>query len=66
MKTEHAFRTVAEAMHNAKAALKPAIADLAATQEDHYFETVIRMYLAISTQERKAHRVAVDASRTEY
>ncbi len=61
MKTENAFRTVAEALHDAKVAMKPAIADLASINEDYYFDQLIRLYLTLTTQERKAQRLFSEA-----
>lgn len=37
----------------AKRALKPAIADLASTDEDFFFEQLIKQYLSLGTQARR-------------
>lgn len=60
MKTEAAFNTAAEALENAKRALKPAIVDLGSTDEDFFFEQLIKQYLALGTQERRFNKLAYE------
>lgn len=60
MKTEAAFNTAAEALENAKRALKPAIVDLGSTDEDFFFEQLIKQYLSLGTQARRFGKLAYD------
>lgn len=63
MKRAHAFQTVATAMMNARQALRPAIVDLASSSasEEHHLERILRMYLTLATEERRAVRFAINA-----
>lgn len=60
MKQGHAFRTASEALLNARKALKPAIVDLGSTDEDFFFEQLIKQYLALGTQERRFNKLAYE------
>lgn len=65
MQLHHAFNTVSEALENAKRALKPAIVDLASTDEDFFFEQLIKQYLAMGAQARRFYKLAHDFDNRE-
>lgn len=58
MKTPSALLTTANSLANACEALKPAIGDLAHSHEDFYFESMMKLYLSMKTQERRISRFA--------
>lgn len=56
----NAFLTAADAMENAKQALKPAIVDLASTDEDFFLTQVIKQFLQLQQQATRFHKLAHD------
>lgn len=58
MKSSSALRTLAQCLADAKTQLKPAICDLAATNEDYHLESTMKIYLSLAAQERKAWQLS--------
>lgn len=65
MKQKNAMHTVVNAMHNARRALKPAIMDLCATDDDYMLEKTMRLYLSAVSQERRAAKLISYAGEVE-
>lgn len=64
MKQLNAYHTAARVTYDAASALKPAIMDLAATQDDHALETVAKVFIQLRALHNKmatrAHRAHED------